>query len=278
MITRSFLCGGKGSSMRLGRKLLLISFKEKSIFRFDYIVSTAFSFLYIVLKVYMWKGLYGTGEKSINGIILNDMIVYTILSGLTEGVTRTSVMGDLNNSVLNGSISSNLLLPVGLKKYLFIQSLSRNIFLTVYKVVPSVLAAMLFFGFHLEIDGFQLILYMISLSMGIVLNFLYSFLLGSSVIWFRNAFFLSNMNNVLQNLFSGALVPIWFFPQGLKRLSDFLPFRYVVFEPIALLLNKKSPEEAGMVLGIQLFWIVILSGAVTLVWNRGRRKIMIQGG
>lgn len=39
--------------MRLCRKILAISFKEKSIFRFDYIVGTVFAFLYIVLKVYL---------------------------------------------------------------------------------------------------------------------------------------------------------------------------------------------------------------------------------
>ena len=54
--------------MRLCRKILAISFKEKSIFRFDYIVGTVFAFLYIVLKVYLWKGLYGTGGKAIGGI------------------------------------------------------------------------------------------------------------------------------------------------------------------------------------------------------------------
>ena len=67
--------------MRLCRKILAISFKEKSIFRFDYIVGTVFAFLYIVLKVYLWKGLYGTGGKAIGGITLNSMIVYSIIAG-----------------------------------------------------------------------------------------------------------------------------------------------------------------------------------------------------
>lgn len=114
--------------------------------------------------------------------------------------------------------------------------------------------------------------------MGILINFLYNFLFGSSVIWLRNSFFLKNVNSVLLNLFSGALVPLWFFPHGLKAISDFLPFRYIVFEPIAILLNTKSHEETLFVLVMQLFWITILFCAVTLVWHRGRTKIMIQGG
>lgn len=114
--------------------------------------------------------------------------------------------------------------------------------------------------------------------MGIMINFLYNFLFGLSVIWFRNSFFLNNINSVLSNLFSGALVPLWFFPEGLGMLSEFLPFRYIVFEPVSIFLNKRGPEEITTVLGMQLLWIFILYFAVTLVWNKGRHKIMIQGG
>lgn len=264
--------------MNLCKKILAISFKEKSIFRFDYIVSTIFAFLYIVLKVYMWKGLYGINGKEVNGIILNDMIVYSILASFTSGVTKTSVMNELNGSVLSGSISSNLLLPIGLKKYMFINSVTKNLFQTIYGIIPSVLVAMIFFGFKMEVRLTNVIVYIFALIMGIVINFLYNFLFGLSVIWFRNSFFLNNINSVLLNLFSGALVPIWFFPNGLKILSDFLPFRYIVFEPISIILNTKGSNEILFVLGMQLLWIIILFSAVTFVWNRGRYKIMIQGG
>lgn len=264
--------------MGLCKKILAVSFKEKAVFRFDYVVKTMFSFFYIVLKVSLWKGLYGAGGEAVNGIVLNDMIVYSILSSFTEGVTRTSVMNDLNDSVLDGSISSQLLLPVGLKKYLFINSVTKNIFWTVYGTVPSVLAAMLFYGFRVKIGFFHLVLYIVSVGMGILINFLYNFLFGSSVIWLRNSFFLKNINSVFLNLFSGALVPLWFFPQSLKALSDFLPFRYIVFEPIAILLNTKNYEETLNVLSMQLLWIILLFCAVTVVWHRGRNRLMIQGG
>lgn len=112
--------------MGLFRKSLIISFKEKSIFRFDYLVGTVFAFFYIVLKVSLWKGLYGAEGTEIGGIALNSMIAYSIIAGFTEGVTKTSVMKELNDSVVDGTISGQLLLPMGLRKYLFIRSLTRG--------------------------------------------------------------------------------------------------------------------------------------------------------
>lgn len=268
----------EGVFMGLIRKSLAVSFKEKSIFRFDYLVGTVFAFFYIVLKVYLWKGLYGAEGKEIGGIALNSMITYAIIAGFTEGVTKTSVMKELNDSVVDGTISENLLLPMGLKKYLFIRSLTRGIFHTIYAILPSAAAAMLLFGFRISIGPTNLVLYVCSVSMGIVINFLYQFLFGSTVIWLRNSFFLGNINSVLQSLFSGAFVPIWFFPEGLRALSAFLPFRYIVFEPTAILVSAKSSEETVAVLAMQLMWIAVLYGAAALVWSRGRHRLMIQGG
>ena len=161
---------------------------------------------------------------------------------------------------------------------MFLESVTKNIFWTVYGIVPSVLMAVLLFDFRLEIRILNLAVYALSLIMGILINFLYNFLFGSSVIWFRNSFFLDNINSVLQKLFSGAMVPLWFFPGGLKTVSDYLPFRYIVFEPTAILLNTGGAGKMISVLGMQVLWIVLLFCAVTLVWHRGRNKIMIQGG
>lgn len=264
--------------MGLCKKILTISFKEKTVFRFDYVLSTVFSFLYIILKVFLWKGLYGEGGENVNGIFLNDMIVYSILASFTEGITKTDVMTELNSHVLDGSISMNLLLPIGFKKYLFLNSLTRNLFQTVYKIVPSVLVAMLIFGLNTEFHLSSVLFYIVSVFLGILISFLYHFLFGLSVIRFRNSFFLDNINYVLVNIFSGAAVPIWFFPEGLGSVSFFLPFRYIVFEPITILLNKKSPEEIFLVLGIQALWVFLLFLGCTAVWSKGRRKLMIQGG
>lgn len=168
--------------MGLFRKSLIISFKEKSIFRFDYLVGTVFAFFYIVLKVSLGKGLYGAEGTEIGGIALNSMIAYSIIAGFTEGVTKTSVMKELNDSVVDGTISGQLLLPMGLRKYLFIRSLTRGIFHTIYAVLPSVAVAMLLFGFRISIGPTNLVLYFCLLCMGTAINFLYQFLFGSTVI------------------------------------------------------------------------------------------------
>lgn len=264
--------------MALYSVMLANSFKTKAAFKFDYIAGTIFSFLYIVLKITIWKGLYGNNGTAINGISLSDMIAYSIISSFTQGVTKSTVMNDINDMVLNGNISIQLLLPLGFKKHMLLSGFTDNIFWVIYQTVPPVLISILIYGISFQFSIVNFLFYILALMFGFLINFLYSFVLGLSVLWLRNSFFLSNLNSLLPKLFSGTLVPIWFFPDWMNLLGTFLPFKYIVFEPIAVLLNKKSGQEILYVFLAQLFWIVLLLILSELVWARGKKRLMVQGG
>lgn len=264
--------------MRLIKRILLNSLKSKTIFRFDYLVGTIFSFAYIVLKIYIWKGLYATDVPNVYSVVLQDMIVYSIVSSFTEGITGSRVMNEINDSVLNGTVVGDLLLPMNYIKYLFINSLSKGVFNTVYSVLPSVLVAMLLFGMRTPFMLANVVTYIGSVVLGIGINFFYNFSFGLTCVWFRNAFFLDNLNSVFTKLFSGSFVPIWFFPGWLGTLSLFMPFRYVIFEPVTILLGMKTAGEIGKVLAMQMGWMGILVSLSFLLWRMAQKRLMIHGG
>ena len=264
--------------MRLMKRILLNSFKSKTIFRFDYLVGTVFSFAYIVLKIYIWKGLYATDVPNVYSVVLQDMIVYSIVSSFTEGITGSRVMNEINDSVLNGAVVGDLLLPIDYIKYLFVHSFSKGIFHTVYSVLPSVLVAILLFGTRTPFTLVNGLIYIGSVVLGIGINFFYNFSFGLTCVWFRNAFFLGNVHSVFTKLFSGSFVPIWFFPGWLGTLSLFMPFRYVVYEPVTILLGMKTAREIGKVLAMQMGWLSILVSLSLLLWRMAQKRLMIQGG
>lgn len=134
--------------MRLYRRILLNTFKTKISFRFDYFLSTLFSFFYIVLRIFIWQGLYKQENISSTGIFLNDMIAYSIISSLTQGITKSTVMTEINKMVLDGSISNQLLLPLNFHRHLFLSELANNVFGTLYNTIPPFLMGIFIFGIH----------------------------------------------------------------------------------------------------------------------------------
>lgn len=85
------------------------------------------------------------------------------------------------------------------------------------------------------------------------------------------------MDDVLR-LLSGAFIPLWFFPTALADISSFLPFRLIFFTPISIYLEKISGVEAGGLIAQQLLWIIALLVVEKILWRKGIRKLVIQGG
>jgi ABC-2 type transport system permease protein len=82
-------------------------------------------------------------------------------------------------------------------------------------------------------------------------------------------------------LLSGATIPLAFFPDGFRKVVEYLPFRAVYDIPLSILLKKNGTDTfEGLLpmLGIQLFWCVVLTIAGNLFWNHAVKRITVNGG
>jgi ABC-2 type transport system permease protein len=79
-------------------------------------------------------------------------------------------------------------------------------------------------------------------------------------------------------ILSGRWIPLWLFPPFLAAVSAFFPYRFIYYEPITIFLGKATVMDSVRIIGLQLIWIAGLFAVATLVWNKGVRKLVIQGG
>jgi ABC-2 type transport system permease protein len=78
--------------------------------------------------------------------------------------------------------------------------------------------------------------------------------------------------------FGGTLIPLWFYPKVLEKLSIFLPFWYITFEAINYGLGKAPLSKAFQSLGMAMFWAVLLFLIGHLIWKRVQQRMAINGG
>ena len=79
-------------------------------------------------------------------------------------------------------------------------------------------------------------------------------------------------------LLSGRLVPLSLTPEWVQRLADVLPFRWTFGFPIEALVGNLSEEDLLRGLGAQLFWIVVGSVLVRVVWRFAIRRYSAVSG
>src|SRR5690606_37596279 len=111
-----------------------------------------------------------------------------------------------------------------------------------------------------------------------VICFLLAMTCGLLAFWLMTAHSLEWFLTGITALFSGSIVPLWFFPPALAAVAQYLPFAWLAYYPTAVYLGKLTPAETGLALALGLAWAALLAAGVGLLWSRARRRIVVQGG
>lgn len=253
--------------------------KANRIYKLNYFATVFYPILFIVLRVSIWKALYTYGDvQTPNDINLQNMIAYTIISQFLIAFVITDIMNDMNQKILKGDICHLLLLPVNIISYEFWTSFMESILKIVYFAVFPFSFSVVVYGLCIDVTAMTAFLFLISSFLAFILFFLYSFIMGISAIWLRNSFFLSNLDEAIFSLLSGMFVPIWFFPRFIDEISKFFPFRYMLFEPISILLGKSDIELSIKIIFIQLLFVFGMGKASSYLWTSAKEHISIYGG
>ena len=89
---------------------------------------------------------------------------------------------------------------------------------------------------------------------------------------------LSSMLSLLLMTFSGNVVPLTLFPEGIQQLIRYQPFAQVLDAPIRMYLEGQPMDEWLLNLVIQLLWIAALMLLGRWMWARQLRNVTVQGG
>lgn len=233
-----------------------------------------------VIQIAIWTALFksvGPGLKLSLPVSLGSMITYTLISTVISLLIGNSLIGLFNGRVRSGDIAMDLLKPLGLKSFLYMQSLGTIAFRIITMMVPTLIILLVFFNISLPPLG-HLLPFFLSLVGSLLIYFQICFLLGLSSFWYFEIWHFERLLEDAVRILSGSLIPIWFFPKELVSVSAYLPFKFIYYEPISIYLNKVGLQEAWSVVLNQCIWLGILILLEKVIWRFAVRKLVVQGG
>lgn len=92
-----------------------------------------------------------------------------------------------------------------------------------------------FFGF---ISIGRILIYFLSIILGVFINFYFSYIFGLLSFKITNMWGLSQIMGAIINLLSGMLIPISFFPLWAQKIVNFFPFSSTIYTPSMIFLGK----------------------------------------
>lgn len=252
------------------------SLKSELAYRSAALWGIASAVLGFLVQVFLWQALLGTGVRG--GASFADMLLFVLINSFMLQLSRANVAGMIENAMIDGSISMELLRPISYKGYMLSQTLGKNIYGALTATLPVLLFSLFFLSGAVLPDLAHLLLFLLSAMLGIALKFEVTYLAGLTAFWLQRCWFVRFYLTGLSSIFGGTMVPIWFYPQLLKALSYCLPFRYITFEPINIFLMKATAEQAWASILAAFLWLAGLSLADRLVWRAATKKLAVNGG
>ena len=254
----------------------LKSLKSQATYRSTMLFSMVGALLSFAIQVSLWSALIGSGVK--NGTTLADMILYILVNSIILTLTQANLAPMIEASVIDGSVAMHILRPISYKGYLFASALGTNAYRLITNVLPLLIAGCFFVALPLPPSPAYLARVLVSTLLGMLIMFELHYVVGLLAFWIQRCWFLRWYLNAGTVFFGGTVVPLWFYPEVLKDVSRFLPFRYISFEPVNFFLGRTPLDQAWGVLFIGTLWLIALLLLDRFMWRLATRKITVNGG
>ena len=263
--------------MRVYLQFASKAFRQRFAYRANTWLNMLTAILGLFVQLSIWKALYHN-RNVVNGISLLDMMTFVIVGMAVSALTYSRVGNTLANKVVDGSIAGDFIRPVSLKYYLMAEEFGGNCYTMVFSFLPVSIAAMLFVPFRGPQSAAAMVLFLVSLALGILLMHYIHYTLGLLAFWFKRSIYVNWFLGAFFTLFGGQQVPLWFFPEPLHNIAMILPVRFVSFEPLSIYLGQRDISEGLYVLGLQAIWILMFWLLERVIWAKAQRVITVQGG
>jgi ABC-2 type transport system permease protein len=246
-------------------------------YRLDFFLYTIAALVSPIIGLAVWLAASNSGAKLL--LDKDQLITYFALVLFVGTLNQTWHAWYVDEDINTGNFSKFLLKPFYLADEYFMKEITDKIFKLFF---TSVLFIAAIFIFHISFKGVYLdlvtlTLFLVSLILSFGIAFYLESIIGISTFWLHSIDFLKDLESIANQVLTGRLIPLVFFPVGLASFISFTPFRYVVSFPIEILMHKATGTTLLFGFTLQIFWFIAMIFLYKYLYNKGVVKFQAYG-
>ena len=160
--------------------LLSTSFRQKLVYRAGVWMDILHGCLFVFLQGSLWTALIATGYAETT---LQEMITYVIINSLVGYLTAFNATSVISQRVDDGSIASDLILPIRFKWKVFFENIGGDLFNFLFSGVFSMIVALLLYRAAGPASVLSLAAFVPSILLGILISYHIVYLFAMSAFW-----------------------------------------------------------------------------------------------
>ncbi|MFC3962761.1 ABC transporter permease [Nocardia jiangsuensis] len=202
-----------------------------------------------------------------------------ISQALLGAVLFTDSGLELGERVRSGDIAVDFLRPVDLQLATLAGDLGRATCTLLPRGLPTLaVGALVYGGLDLPNTPVAYLLGIVSVLLGTAISSLALFVTAMIGFWVVETRGLRTLHQVLGSFLAGLFVPVHLFPGWLGAIAAATPFPSVLQAPVDVLSGRVTGSAALAVVGVQVFWALVMAALGQALLAAGRRKLEVQGG
>lgn len=263
--------------MRLWLEVALRGFRRYATYRGATIAgvftNTAFGFF----TAYIYIAVFDVVPR-IGGFTVRDALTYNfVVQGMIMPLYIWGWM-ELAETVRTGQVATDLYRPVDYQLYWLAQDMGRALYHATLRGVGPFVIAGLVFSLRLPSSPVTWVAFAASFLLAVGVSFAMRFMVNLSAFWLLEIRGVVSIAGAAWTMLSGFLVPLAFFPDGLREVVLKLPFAAMIAVPADIFLERATGAEILGALGFQLVWVAVLLVLGRLLLGAATRKLVVQGG
>jgi ABC-2 type transport system permease protein len=268
----------KGVSMFLIiKRLWHVNWAEQWQYRANLLMYLLYWLVSPIIYLAVWTSIANT-KGDVNGFTANDFTTYYMTLLIVDQITSNIVIHTFGYKIQDGSLSGELVRPI---HPMLTNTLVNNIAfkaLTIMGLIP--IWIILYFLYKPDFSSVTLpniLLAIPAMILAFFMGFLFSAAITSLAFWTTRVYSIHEFYFAMILLFSGQFVPLPLMPEVIQNIAQFLPFQYLIYYPIQLILGNLSSQQIVQGYVMLPIWLGISMLLFNWVWRNGVKRYSAVG-
>ena len=257
-----------------------VGLQNTLVYRWNFFLRSAFEVVPLLGTVFLWRAMFASRGQPIGGYDFHSMVYYFLLSALaTNLITPTEDEWQIAADIREGQINALLVKPLDYLSYRISLFLGYRVTYSAL-TLPFMLAIFACFFEYVSLPRQGVTWFWGSLSLGLAafLQFFVTYSVAMLAFWVLEISTVVFIVYSFEYFLSGHLFPLDLLPGWFRGVTEWLPFTYELYFPVAVIQEKITGGVLYRGLVIQAAWVLIMWAVGRLMWHRGVRRYQAFGG
>ncbi|MBO5113924.1 MAG: ABC transporter permease [Lachnospiraceae bacterium] len=188
---------------------------------------------------------------------------------------------EIFNSITDGNIAYELCRPVDIYNMWFARSLANRLSRAVLRCMPILVVTIFLpapYGLMRPVSFSAFLLFLLTLFLGLWVTAAFCMLIYMTCFFTISPMGVRMVATSVVEFFSGAVIPLPFFPDGFRQVAALLPFASMQNVPLRIYSGDLAGKEMWQAVSLQIFWLFALTFIGKLLNTLAMKKVTVQGG